>query len=60
MPVPENRPERGASSIEYGLLIAGIAAVIALAALALGGPVNELFTDTCDEFEAQSTVTATC
>jgi hypothetical protein len=41
-------------------LIASIAAVIAVAVFALGGPVNELFTDTCDEFHAQSSVTMTC
>ncbi|MDO9496680.1 MAG: hypothetical protein Q7J48_13330 [Nocardioides sp.] len=42
------------------MLIAGIAAIVAIAAFALGGQVNELFTDTCDEFDAQSSVTATC
>jgi Flp pilus assembly pilin Flp len=52
--------ERGASSVEYGLLIVAIAAVLALAVLALGGVTDEMFTDTCDEFDSQASVTATC
>lgn len=39
--------ERGASAVEYGLLIAGIAALIVLAVLAFGGGVQGLFDDTC-------------
>ena len=40
--------ERGASAVEYGLLIAGIAAVIALVVYAFGGVVlNGLFQSTC-------------
>jgi len=41
------RTEQGASAVEYGLLITGIAAVIALAVFAFGGGVSGLFTDTC-------------
>ena len=41
--------ERGASAVEYGLLIAGIAALIVVAVFALGPIVREAFTDTCDE-----------
>jgi pilus assembly protein Flp/PilA len=52
--------ERGASAVEYGLLIAGIAAVVAIAVFVLGGTVGGLFNDTCDEFDAQETVSATC
>ena len=39
--------ERGASAVEYGLLIAGIAALIVVAVFALGPIVTEAFTDTC-------------
>ena len=39
--------ERGASAVEYGLLIAGIAAIIVIAVFALGPIVKEAFTDTC-------------
>jgi pilus assembly protein Flp/PilA len=41
------REEAGASAVEYGLLIAGIAALIVVAVFALGPIVNEAFTDTC-------------
>ena len=50
--------ERGASSVEYGLLIAGIAVVIAVAFYALGGMTVEMFDHTCDEFDAH--VAASC
>ena len=39
--------ERGASAVEYGLLVAGIAAVIVLIVVALGGTIKEAFSDTC-------------
>jgi pilus assembly protein Flp/PilA len=39
--------ERGASAVEYGLLITGIAALIALMVYAFGGMVTGLFTHTC-------------
>jgi pilus assembly protein Flp/PilA len=41
--------ERGASAVEYGLMVAGIAAVIVGAVFLLGqGVLNNLFTDTCN------------
>jgi pilus assembly protein Flp/PilA len=43
--------ERGASAVEYGLLIAGIAALIVVAVFALGPIVKEAFTDTCSEIK---------
>jgi pilus assembly protein Flp/PilA len=53
--------ERGASAVEYGLLIAGIAALIVIAVFALGPIIKEAFTDTCDEIVAGNTdITATC
>jgi pilus assembly protein Flp/PilA len=39
--------ERGASAVEYGLLIAGIAALIVVAVFALGPVVKGAFEDTC-------------
>ncbi|MGH3363070.1 MAG: Flp family type IVb pilin, partial [Nocardioides sp.] len=50
--------ERGASAVEYGLLIAGIAAIIVIAVFALGPIVKEAFTDTCSEITnpADSTI----
>jgi pilus assembly protein Flp/PilA len=52
--------ERGASAVEYGLLIAGIAALIVVAVFALGPIIQEAFSDTCDEIQAGSSLTATC
>jgi len=43
------RDERGASAVEYGLLVAGIAAIIIAAVFLLGqGVLNDLFTETCN------------
>jgi pilus assembly protein Flp/PilA len=40
--------ERGASAVEYGLLIAGISALIIVAVFLFGGAVlNDLFKNTC-------------
>lgn len=54
------RDQTGASAVEYALLIAGIAAVIVIAIFALGPITKELFTDTCDEIDEQSSVAASC
>ena len=43
------RDERGASAVEYGLLIAGIAAMIVAAIFAFGGGANGLFHGSCDD-----------
>jgi len=40
--------ERGASAVEYGLLIAGIAALIVVVVFAFGGVLTNIFSDTCD------------
>jgi pilus assembly protein Flp/PilA len=53
--------ERGASAVEYGLLIAGIAALIVVAVFALGPIVREAFTDTCDAIDSGNTsISANC
>ena len=41
--------QRGASAVEYGLLIAGIAAVIVLAVFFLGGHIKDLFNGTASK-----------
>ncbi|GHJ58124.1 hypothetical protein NOK12_06430 [Nocardioides sp. OK12] len=38
--------ERGASAVEYGLLVAGIAALVVGAVFLLGGTVTSAFTET--------------
>jgi pilus assembly protein Flp/PilA len=55
--------ERGASAVEYGLLIAGIAALIVVAVFALGPVVKEAFNNTCDTIASNdnnTTTTADC
>ena len=47
--------ERGASAVEYGLLIAGIAALIVLIVFVFGGALNQIFQDTCDSVTQSST-----
>ena len=39
--------ERGASAVEYGLLVAAIAAIIVVVVFVLGTIVKDVFTDTC-------------
>ena len=40
--------ERGASAVEYGLLVAGIAALIVVVVFAFGGVVKNIFQQTCN------------
>jgi pilus assembly protein Flp/PilA len=40
--------ERGASAVEYGLLIAGIAALIVVVVFAFGGVLKNIFQTTCN------------
>ena len=53
------RPESGASAVEYGLLIAGIAAIIAVAIFAFGGGSTGMFQDSCKTIFADRSV-GTC
>ena len=49
--------ETGASAVEYGLLVALIAAVIVLAVFALGGLVKNTFSETCGDISSNAGVT---
>jgi pilus assembly protein Flp/PilA len=51
---------RGASAVEYGLLIAGIAGIIVIAAFALGPLTQEMFSDTCNQVQSEASMTTTC
>jgi pilus assembly protein Flp/PilA len=42
------KDDEGASAVEYGLLVAAIAAVIVVVVFALGGLVKDKFRSTCD------------
>ena len=51
------RSDDGASAVEYGLLVAAIAALVVLVVFALGGYVKGAFDKTCSEIKANSGVT---
>ena len=50
-----HREDDGASAVEYGLLVAAIAALVVLVVFALGGYVKEAFDDTCATIKTNST-----
>lgn len=54
----KNRDD-GASAVEYGLLVAAIAALIILLVFALGGFVKGAFLETCEAFNNSSVTTTT-
>jgi len=49
--------ERGASAVEYGLLIAGIAALIVIIVFAFGDNIKDVFDSTCQSVASQSSCT---
>ena len=51
--------ERGASAVEYGLLIAGIAALIVAIVFVFGGALSDIFSETCSSV-TQSSTAASC
>jgi pilus assembly protein Flp/PilA len=55
-----NRDELGASAVEYGLLIAGIAALVVAAVFLFGGLVNNLFSSSCGTVASEVASTAVC
>jgi pilus assembly protein Flp/PilA len=54
------RDEYGASAVEYGLLVAAIAAVIAIIVITLGGPTIGMFKGACDEWTNQENAGSSC
>lgn len=50
-----HRDQRGASAVEYGLMLTGVAAVIVSAVFLFGESVSNLFGDTCDTIGTQMT-----
>jgi len=52
--------ERGASAVEYGLLIAGIAALIVVVVFAFGDNLTNIFTETCDAVTASASSASGC
>lgn len=54
------RDEDGASAVEYGLLVAAIAAVIVIIVFALGTLVRSTFSNTCTSINSGMAGTASC
>jgi pilus assembly protein Flp/PilA len=52
--------ERGASAVEYGLLIAGIAALIVIVVFAFGGVLKNVFSRTCKSVGVSAGGTGSC
>jgi pilus assembly protein Flp/PilA len=52
--VTETKNEDGASAVEYGLLVAAIAALIVIIVFALGGLVKDVFSSTCSSISSKS------
>lgn len=47
--------DEGASAVEYGLLVAAIAALVVIIVFSLGTLVQEVFSDTCNEIKSKAT-----
>ena len=58
--VAQVRRDDGASAVEYGLLVAAIAALIVLIVFALGGVVKGVFTDTCSNITSKTQSNDSC
>jgi len=52
--------EDGASAVEYGLLITGIASIVVAAVFLFGGAVTDLFDTTCGTISTGSSGRQTC
>ena len=58
--VMRDTKDRGASAVEYGLMVAAIAAVIVGVVFGLGGVVQQVFTNTCTTVATTASVDDTC
>ena len=51
--VADVRRDEGASAVEYGLLVAAIAALVVIIVFSLGTLVRDVFKDTCDDIKQE-------
>ena len=58
--ITSRRHEDGASAVEYGLLVAGIAALIVAIVFIFGGVIKNAFSSTCGVVSSQGSASATC
>ena len=54
------RDEDGASAVEYGLLVAGIAALIVAVVFLFGGMISNVFSSTCNKITTSGNITSSC
>ena len=54
------REQDGASAVEYGLLVAGIAALIVAVVFLFGGMISDVFNQTCSGIAASASTGSTC
>jgi len=54
------RDERGASSVEYGLLAVAVAALIVVVVFLMGGMVRHIFANTCGDIADSVSGSTTC
>jgi pilus assembly protein Flp/PilA len=54
------RDDTGASAVEYGLLVAAVAAVTVIILFALGGAVRDMFSESCATIDDKVAPTAQC
>ncbi len=58
--VTHRAADRGATAVEYGLMVAAIAAVIVAIVFGLGSLVQQVFSDTCASIAGQTSISGSC
>ncbi len=58
--ITRRRGENGASAVEYGMLVAGIAALIVAIVFVMGGMIKSSFSKTCGVVSSKGNASATC
>ena len=58
--ITAKRDQDGASAVEYGLLVAGIAALIVAIVFLFGGMISNVFNNTCKAIKAGTGTASTC
>jgi len=58
--ITAKRDQDGASAVEYGLLVAGIAALIVVIVFAFGGIIKNAFKSTCETVAGKGSGTGSC
>jgi pilus assembly protein Flp/PilA len=58
--ITSRRNQDGASAVEYGLLVAGIAALVVVVVFAFGGVIKNAFQGTCNTIKSSGSGSATC